>query len=110
MGKFIINKSISNEYQFNLLNSNEQVILTSEGFTSKDNCIAGIRSVKNNATFDSRYERKIANNGEFYFNLKGGNELIIGTSEMYTSIYQRENGIGSVKKYVLEADIVDETI
>ena len=107
--KFILTKSKNDEYQFNLHSTNGQVILTSEGYTTNAGCNNGISSVKNNAALGSRYDRKIATNGDYYFNLKAGNGEIIGTSQMYTSIYSRENGIESVKSNALDAIIIDET-
>ena len=38
MGKFVINKRKNDEFQFNLKANNHQVILTSEGYTTKSNC------------------------------------------------------------------------
>ncbi|MCZ4245262.1 YegP family protein [Pedobacter punctiformis] len=110
MGKFIISQRKNEEYQFNLKASNGQVILTSEGYTAKASCKNGIESVKTNAPLDSRYDRKIAKNGLYYFNLKAGNGEIIGTSQMYTSIGGRETGIESVKANAPGAEIIDETI
>jgi uncharacterized protein YegP (UPF0339 family) len=110
MGKFIITKRKNDEYQFNLEAVNGQVILTSEGYTAKASCTKGIESVKNNAANDARYDRKVAKNGLFYFNLKAGNGEIIGTSQMYTTETGRDNGIESVKSNAPGATIVDETI
>lgn len=110
MGKFIITKRKNDEYQFNLEATNGQIIFTSEGYTSKAGCSNGIASVKINAPLDSRYDRKIANNGDYYFNLKAGNGEVIGSSQMYTAIFGREKGIESIKTNVLDADIIDETV
>jgi uncharacterized protein YegP (UPF0339 family) len=110
MGKFIITKRKNEEYQFNLEAANGQIILTSEGYTTKANCKNGIDSVKNNAPTDSRYERKIATNDKYYFNLKAANGEIIGTSQMYTTIYSRENGISAVKENAPNASTIDEAI
>lgn len=101
MGKFIISKRKNGEYQFNLKAVNGQIILTSQGYNAKASCINSIASVKTNAPLDSRYERKIAKDGSYYFNLKAGNGEIIGTSEMYTTISAREGGIDSVKRMLL---------
>ena len=90
--------------------ANGQVILTSEGYTAKASCIKGIESVKANALIDTRYDRKIAKNDSYYFNLKAGNGEIIGTSQMYTTVAGRDNGIASVKNNAPEATVVDETI
>jgi uncharacterized protein YegP (UPF0339 family) len=44
MGKFIVSKRNNGEYQFNLHADNGQVILTSEGYTTKSACTNGIES------------------------------------------------------------------
>ncbi|MEE1946349.1 YegP family protein [Pedobacter sp. KR3-3] len=110
MGKFIITKRKNGEFQFNLEATNGQVILTSEGYVAKSSCKAGIDSVKTNAPLDARYAREIAKNDKYYFNLKAGNGEVIGTSQMYASVYNREKGIESVKANAPEAIIVDETV
>nr|WP_199158178.1 YegP family protein [Pedobacter sp. ASV2] len=110
MGKFIITKRTNGEYQFNLKASNGQVILTSEGYGAKSSCKNGIESVKTNSPTDAKYDRKVAKNNSYYFNLKAGNGEIIGTSQMYTTINARENGIESVKVNALDAEVIDQTI
>ena len=110
MGKFVITKRKNEEYQFNLKAGNGQVILTSEGYTTKQNCKNGIESVQVNSQFDSRFDRKNSTNGKFYFNLKASNGQIIGTSEMYESESGRDNGISSVKQNAPNAEIEDNTL
>lgn len=70
MGKFIIKKRTNGEFQFNLKASNGQVILTSEGYTTKAACENGIASVRTNSQDDSKYDKKTSTNGKYYFNLK----------------------------------------
>lgn len=95
------------EYRFRLKAGNGQVILASEGYSSKDGCENGIDSVKENSQNDARFERKETSNGGFRFNLKAGNGQVIGTSETYTSEAARENGIESVAKNAPEAEVVE---
>lgn len=109
MGKFEISKRKNGEFQFNLKAGNGQVILTSEGYKTKDSTKNGIDSVKKNSTIDAHYEKKESTNKKFYFNLKATNGQVIGTSEMYESEASRSNGIESVKKNAPEAQIVDLT-
>jgi len=97
MGKFVITKRTNGEFQFNLKGTNNETILTSEGYSTKANCQNGIQSVKLNSQDDAKFDRKTSTNGKFYFNLKSSNGQIIGTSEMYESESSRENGIASVK-------------
>lgn len=109
MGKFEIKTRKNNEFQFDLKADNGQVILTSEGYTTKSNCINGIESVKKNAKDDSKFDKKTSAGGKPYFNLKATNGQVIGTSEMYESEASRDNGIESVKKNAPEAEVSDLT-
>ena len=108
MGTFLISKRKNEEFQFVLKAGNGQVILASEGYTTKAACENGIESVKKNSQEDKRFDRLEAKNGKPYFNLKATNGQIIGTSEMYESVAARENGIESVKKNAPEADVKEE--
>ena len=73
MGKFVISIRKNGEFQFNLKATNGQVILSSEGYTTKAACMNRIKSVKKNAPTENRFEKNIAKNGKFYFNLKATN-------------------------------------
>tara|TARA_R110001606_G_scaffold282890_1_gene431416 strand:- start:213 stop:542 length:330 start_codon:yes stop_codon:yes gene_type:complete len=107
MGKFVISKRTNGEFQFNLKANNGQVILTSEGYSSKAGCENGILSVKTNSQDDSKFDKKTSSNGKPFFNLKANNGQIIGTSEMYESTSGRDNGIASVKSNAPSASTED---
>ncbi len=109
MGKFEITKRKNGEFQFNLKAGNGQVILTSEGYTTKAACNNGIESVRKNSQDDNRFKRLEAKNGKPYFNLTASNGQIIGNSEMYESVSARDNGIKSVAKNAPDAEISDLT-
>ncbi|NIF05977.1 DUF1508 domain-containing protein [Chryseobacterium sp. Tr-659] len=109
MGKFIIFEKTNGSFHFNLKAGNGQVILTSQGYSSKPSCENGIGSVKVNSQEDSKFERNIAGDGRCYFNLKAGNGQIIGISQMYESDNGMENGIESVKNNAPNASVEDET-
>ena len=108
MGTFLITKRKNEEFQFVLKAGNGQVILASEGYTTKAACLNGIESVKKNSQVDTRFDRLEAKNGKPYFNLKATNGQIIGNSEMYESVASRENGIESVKKNAPEAETKED--
>lgn len=108
MGTFVITKRKDGEYQFNLKAGNGQVILTSEGYSSRAACDNGIESVKKNSQDDGRFERKESSNGKPFFNLKASNGQVIGKSELYESSASMENGIESVKKNAPEATIKED--
>lgn len=109
MGKFEITNRTNGEFQFNLKAGNGQVILSSEGYTTRANCENGIESVRKNSQDDNKYERKTSSNGKPYFNLKATNGQIIGTSQMYSSESGRDNGIASVKENAPDATVDDQT-
>lgn len=109
MGKFIITKRKNGEIQFNLTGGNGQIILASEGYTTKANCEKGIESVKRNSQDNSKFEKMVSSNGKPYFNLKATNGQIIGTSQMYVSEASRDNGIESVRRNAPNAMTEDQS-
>lgn len=106
MGTFEINKDRAGEFRFNLMAGNGEIILRSEGYTTKANCKNGIEAVKVNAPFDYQFERKDEDQN-YRFNLKSTNGQIIGVSESYKSLAGREKGIESVKANAPEAMVLD---
>lgn len=107
MGAFYIRMATNGQYYFNLKAGNNETILTSERYITKASCRSGIDSVKENATYDSRYDRKNSTNGQYYFNIKASNGLVIGTSETYTTSYGRDSGIEVVKRDAPGASVTD---
>ncbi len=108
MGSFVISKRKNGEFQFVLKAGNGQVILASEGYSTKAACDNGIESVRKNSQVDARFDRLEAKSGKFYFNLKATNGQIVGNSEMYESAAARDNGIASVAKNAPDADVKEE--
>ncbi len=105
--KFQVFKSTqNNQFYFRLKAGNGETILSGEGYTTKQSCLNGIASVKENALYDVRYDRK---DGylNYTFNLKAGNSEVIGRSENYTTSAGRENGISAVKSVAPLAPIED---
>jgi len=97
--KFQLFKDQAGEFRFRLRARNGEIILrSSEGYNSKQGCQGGIASVKINAPFDERYDRRTATNGQYYFILRGRNGEALGMSEMYQTTAGRENGIAAVKR------------
>ncbi len=108
-GKFVVTKTNSGKFMFNLKAGNGEIILTSEEYAAKASAMNGIESVKKNAPDDSRYERKVQKDGKPFFVLKAGNGEPIGKSEAYSSESAMENGIKSVKTNAPDAAVDDQT-
>lgn len=110
-GYYVIKKSNAVQpYHFVLHRVNNEPVLTSENYTSKQNAQGGIASCQVNSQIDSRYERKKSSAVQPYsFVLKGANAETIGRSENYTSETARETGIASVKSNGKSSDIRDQS-
>ena len=107
--KYLIQKSSNGQFYFVLIAKNGEVILTSEMYITKQNCLNGIESVKIHSPYDAYYHRKIATNGKFYFTLHSSNGQVIGVSQMYMSAQGRDIGIASVKENGPNSSVVDRT-
>ena len=107
MGKFVVTVRKDGDFQFNLLATNVQVILTSQGYASKASCLNGIESVKKNAQNEAQFDKKVAKNGKPYFNLMATNGQVIGASQMYASERTMLAGIASVLRNAPDAPVVE---
>lgn len=107
-GYYVLKRSGA-QFMFNLKADNNQVILTSERYTTKQSAEDGIASVRANAKTDSSYDRRTSTSKQPYFVLKAVNGLVIGTSEMYSSASAMESGIISCKANGPTSVTKDET-
>lgn len=108
MGKFVVTTRKNGDFQFVLKATNGQVILSSQGYSTKANCLNGVESVKKNSQIEARFEIKEAKDGSPFFNLKSSNGQVIGSSQMYSSERSMKEGIASVMKNAPEAEVVEE--
>lgn len=122
MGKFAI-KNAKTGIKFNLKASNGEIIATSEIYSSEASCKKGIASVAKNAPIanledqtvegfatekNPKFEMYTDKAGEFRFRLKATNGQIIAVSEGYKAKPSCLNGIESVRKNVVGAQIIKE--
>jgi hypothetical protein len=96
--RFEVFKTTDEQYAFNLIAANGEVVLTSERYTSRSAAENGVAAVRDNAPIEQRYDRRRASDGQHYFVLRGGNHEVIGTSEMYTTTAARDDGIDAVRR------------
>ncbi|MBQ7927042.1 MAG: YegP family protein [Lachnospiraceae bacterium] len=122
MGKFVVKKT-NTGVKFDLKAANGQVIATSEVYNSDAACKNGIASVQKNAPVaaiedqtvegyatekNPKFEIYSDKAGEFRFRLKATNGQVIAVSEGYTSMASCKNGVESVQKNAVDAEIVEE--
>ena len=104
-GVFEVYKDQKGEYRFRLKAANGQVILQSEGYTSKAACMKGIESVKENASKKGQYVTSVDKAGKYRFKLMAANKQTIGTGEGYESEANMKSGIDSVGKWAPAAPV-----
>ena len=122
MGKFVIRKT-NTGIKFDLKAGNGEVIATSEVYNSEAACRNGVESVAKNAPVAAvedqtlegyaaekhpKFEVYEDKGGEFRFRLKATNGQVIAVSEGYKAKASCLNGIESVKKNAVDADVVEE--
>ena len=110
MAEFTLQMASNGLYYYRLSTNNGQVLLLSEGYSSKASCLNGVNAIKLKGRADNNYEKKTSSNGKYYFNLKTSNGQIIATSEMYEVVTARDNAISSVQSIVADAIVNDETV
>lgn len=109
-GYYTLSKSPTGQFRFVLSADNNEVILTSESYVSKQGAQNGISSCQVNSPVDARYSRLVSNANQPYFVLKAANGEVIGASQMYASTQGRDNGIASCKTNGPTTRIVDRTL
>ena len=108
-GWYELSKSSDGQFRFVLKAGNAETILTSELYKAKTSAEAGIASVQAHCSADERYERKVAANGKFHFNLNAANHQVIGSSQLYATEQSRDKGIASVKTNGSAQTVKDNT-
>lgn len=108
-GFFSLERTVNGQFRFDLVASNNEEILHSETYTTKQNCLKGIDSVRRNADDLGNFQLKIAKDNSPYFVLIANNGEPIGTSEMYSSEQAREVGIEAVRNYSKTTKVIDRT-
>jgi uncharacterized protein YegP (UPF0339 family) len=97
---FNVFRGADDDYYFNLRAANHEIILASEGYSSRSSALNGVLSVMDNGELRTRYELREAVNGEPYFVLKARNGRVIGRSETYSTRYSADRGIVAVMRNV----------
>lgn len=106
MTKFEVYQSgKKDEFRFRLKANNGQIILSSEGYSSKAACLNGIESVKKNSADLKRFNKTKTPTNMFRFSLTASNSQIIGISQNYKTERGCNNGIESVKKNAAKAEV-----
>ena len=122
MGKIVIKKT-NTGINLHLKAANGRTIATGEVYKELETCHNGVQSVINNAQSANIEDQTVENfeemkhpkfelykdkSEQFRFRLKARNGEVIAVSEAYTTKANCKNGINSVIKNVVDAQIIEE--
>lgn len=94
------------QYYFRLRAANSEIILQSEGYSTRQGAVNGVQSVRAHSPYDRFYSRLPSRDNKYYFTLNAANSQTIGMSQVYSSSAAREIGIESVKRNGPTAPVV----
>lgn len=94
--KFETFRGLDGKYYFHVRARNGEIILQSQGYTTRTAATNGIASVQTNGTNPARYSVVPAADGKYYFFLKAANGQKIARGETYASKYNAERGVQTV--------------
>ena len=85
-------------YYFHLKARNGEIVLSSQGYRSKQSAEKGIAAVKRRGKDEGNYETKESKSKKHFFTLKSGNGRIIGKSQLYEQAAGCKKTIQSIIK------------
>lgn len=109
MESFVIYKQGEEHYYVELLANKGHVILRGKDCSNLPECKYLIDSIRCNATDYSKYELETANNGKYYFRVKGSGGDEIARSEIFEDTAERYGCIGLVRRTIPYAIVDDQS-
>jgi uncharacterized protein YegP (UPF0339 family) len=106
---FVIHKQSDEHYYAALRANNGRIILKGKDCTNLSECKYSIDSIRSNATDYSNYELLTANDGKYYFRVKGSGGDEIARSEIFEDTSQRYEGIVLVRRTIPYAIVDDQS-
>ena len=110
MESFVIHKESDEHYYAVLLTSKGHIILRGTDCRNLHDCKYLIDSIRSNATDYSKYELLTANDGKYYFRVKGSGGDEIARSEIFDDTAERKAGIGLVRRTIPYANVDDQSL
>jgi uncharacterized protein YegP (UPF0339 family) len=105
MAEFEIYRGQNDDFYFQLIADNGEILLNSHGYESENRCEKIIEIVRSNSTNFANYECNITLNGQFYFNLLTTRGKLIAMSENFVTEQLRHDAIETVMETAQDAEI-----
>lgn len=97
----------TNQIQFKLIDSAGSVVVASSGYPNKDACFKAIRSIKENARVEQRYEKRTLE-GKFFFTFKAASHEVLAKGGPYDTEALRDQALAVIRSSV-EAAVMDKS-
>ena len=88
------------KFYFRLRNTKGDIVMKSQGYSTKRTCMNGIESVRKNCQVAERFDAKVARNGKHLFNIVARNGQVVATSSRWDAKRSCTTNMTSVKKGV----------
>jgi hypothetical protein len=103
-GRFEVFRGLDGKSYFHLRAKNGEIVLQSQGYSSRARATAGVKSVQTNGVLASRYTVLPAVDGRFYFLVKAANGQTIARSQLYATKSNADRGVETVMALVKPVD------
>jgi hypothetical protein len=87
-------------HYFELVAKSGEIVLRSEGYTTREAARSGIDAVTRYGASKSQFDMRVAKNGEHYFTILASNGEIVAVSETYTTKTSAERAARNVRALV----------
>ena len=109
MGKWVIKKKSEEDYIWNLIANNGEIILASESYSTAAGAKSGLPNIKESILQD-RFQIHSDKNDHFFFKLKNGANKLQGMGQVYNTKQSAKNSIESVKRFCDAAEVVEDVV
>ena len=108
-GKWVIKKKSEEDFVWNLIANNGEIVLASESYVSASGAKAGLDSIKENINQD-RFQIHSDKNDHYFFKLKNGANKLQAMGQVYNTKQSAKNSIDSVKRFAETAAVIEEIV
>ncbi len=109
VGKWQIMQKSDDEFVAYLYANNGALLLTSETYSTAKGAMGGIATIKKNVEL-GKFEIHCDKKGNYYYKLKSSANRLLCVGEVYSNKASCESSVESVKKFALNAVLLDEIL
>ena len=95
--RFLVKQNDAQEFTFEFVNQDDEVILLSAAYPDKESVLKAIEDVKLNSLMSQQLAAGKTPDGEQFFAIKGSDGYILTKSVLYTSQMLMDNALHCVK-------------